>query len=72
MKPKAGAPAPLEMTPLLRTEAVAELLGQSPKTIRNRLGRGILGFPAIKIGGSVRFAREDVIKFIARCRDGAA
>ena len=51
---------------LLTIEDVAKLLRVSPSTVR-RLQQG-RRLPFIKIGGSVRFAKDDIIDFLKKVR----
>jgi excisionase family DNA binding protein len=58
--------------PLLRPEAVADLLACSPKTVYAWASRGVL--PSVRLGRMVRFRAQDVRRFIevhAESRDEA-
>lgn len=50
---------------LLTINEVAKLLRVSPMTIRRLQGVQI---PFIKVGGAVRFAKNDIIEYLKRAR----
>jgi excisionase family DNA binding protein len=58
-----------DMAPLLRATDVAKILRCSSANIYNLAKRGEL--PSVIFGSCVRFKREDVEEFIARCRKDA-
>ena len=47
----------------LREQEVAEITGRAVPTLRNERHRGE-GIPYIKIGRSVRYSEDDVVKFM--------
>ena len=50
--------------PLWNEKQAAAYLGWSPKTLRNKRVAGSLnGIPFLKISSSVRYRRQDVIRF---------
>lgn len=56
--------APVDLTPVYLTAAgVAELLQLSPKTIY-RLAAEDATFPVLRIGGTVRFPRERLLRWL--------
>ena len=58
-----------QLADLLTVAEVAELLKISASSVRRlQSDRKI---PFVKVRGSVRFVREDIVSYIARCRVGA-
>jgi excisionase family DNA binding protein len=53
---------------LLTLPEVAEFLSVSPKTVRRLIGRG---FPCVRIGRSVRFESQAVVRWLSARREGA-
>lgn len=53
---------------LLTLPEVAEVLQVSPKTMRRLLDRG---FPCVRIGRSVRFEPQAVVRWLVARREGA-
>ena len=53
---------------LLTLPEVAEFLSVSPRTVRRLLGRG---FPCVRIGRSVRFEAQAVVRWLSARREGA-
>jgi excisionase family DNA binding protein len=49
---------------LLTNYDVAEMLGVAPQTVYNKPWRARIGLPAVKVGSSLRFRREDVERII--------
>ena len=54
---------------LLSIDEVAEYLGISPRTLMDRHYRDRIGLAGVRIGKRIRFAEEDLSKFIERCRE---
>lgn len=55
-----------EIQPLLKVGEVAALLGCSERSVYNRVYEGKLAL--VKIGGSTRFERAEVERFVAEQR----
>lgn len=53
---------------LLTLPEVAALLCVSPRTLRRLLGRG---FPCVRVGRSVRFEPQAVVRWLSARREGA-
>lgn len=53
---------------LLTLSEVAEILRVSPKTVRRLLGSG---FPCVRVGRSVRFEPQAVVRWLTARREGA-
>lgn len=53
---------------LLTLPEVAGILSVSPKTVRRLLGRG---FPCVRVGRSVRFEPQAVVRWLTARREGA-
>ena len=64
----AGHPAATALHPLLTLDQVAIILSVSPKTIRRLLSRG---FPCVRVGRSVRFEPQAVVRWLTARREGA-
>lgn len=56
--------------PLLTTHQTAEVLGVSEIFLRASRCKKSLDLPFIRVGGSIRYRREDVEAFIERHREG--
>jgi hypothetical protein len=51
---------------LMTVEEVADYLSISPYRLRNKDFRNKYGLNVIRIGGSIRFKREDIKNFVSR------
>jgi excisionase family DNA binding protein len=58
------------LAPLLDAQALCALLLVSRDTVYRLVERGEL--PCLKIGGQLRFRRDDVEDYVNRCRDAAS
>ena len=56
------------MEQLLTIEQVAAYLNVSPKTVRRLAARG---FPCVRVGRSVRFEAQAVVRWLSARREGA-
>ena len=54
---------------LLSIDEVADYLGISPRTLMDRNYRNRIGLAGVRIGRRIRFAEEDLFKFIKRSRE---
>jgi excisionase family DNA binding protein len=57
------------ISPLLDTKQAAQTLNVHDQTLRNKRSKGTLDLPFIRIGGTIRYRREDIEAFIARHRE---
>lgn len=57
----------INFVPLLTAEQVAGLLNCSKATVYAWAQEGTI--PSLKIGGARRFVKDDILKWISRCKD---
>jgi len=70
-RPKALGPEPGRPPLLLTVRELAALMGRTEKSVRHRIERGQL--PGVtRIGGSVYFRRDEVLRFLSEGRGPSA
>lgn len=58
--------------PLLTTAQAAALLNLHPVSLRTARSKKKLNLPYVRVGGAIRYRREDIEAFIATNREGGS